>query len=40
MKDQVITDHDDLEDKLTELWGNVSEDLLQSVFHAWMERLE
>jgi hypothetical protein len=28
MKDQVITDDDDLETKLTEVWGSVSEDVL------------
>jgi hypothetical protein len=40
MKDPVIMDDDNLEDKLTEVWGSVSEDILQSVFHKWMERLE
>jgi hypothetical protein len=35
-----VTDDDDLEDKLTEVWGSVSEDILQSVFHEWMKRLE
>jgi hypothetical protein len=39
MKDQAITD-DDLEDKLTEVWGSMSENVLQSLFHEWMERLE
>jgi hypothetical protein len=37
MMDQVITDEDDLEDKVTEVWGSVSEDVLQLVFHEWME---
>jgi hypothetical protein len=40
MKDQVIMDDDDLEDKLTEVWGRLREDVFQSVFHEWMERLE
>jgi hypothetical protein len=40
MNDQEITDDDDLEDKLREVWGSVSEDVLQSVFHEWMEQLE
>jgi hypothetical protein len=40
MKDQVITDDDNLEDKLREVWLSVSEDVLQSVFHEWMGQLE
>jgi hypothetical protein len=40
MKDQVITGDDDLEDKWTEFWGSVNENVLQSVLHDWMERLE
>jgi hypothetical protein len=40
MKDQVTTDDDNMEDKVTEVWGRVSEDVLQSVFHERMGRLE
>jgi hypothetical protein len=37
MKDQVVTDDDDLKDKLREVWRSVSEDVPQTVFHKWME---
>jgi hypothetical protein len=40
MKDQIIMDESDQEDKVTDVWQNVSEDLLQSVFCEWMGRLE
>jgi hypothetical protein len=40
MKNQGITGDDDLENKSTEVGGSVSEDVLQSVFQEWMERLE
>jgi histone-lysine N-methyltransferase SETMAR len=40
MKDRVVTDEDDLEDKLTEVWEGVTQDVLRSVFHEWMGRLE
>jgi hypothetical protein len=40
MKDQVVEDEDDLEDKLTEVWEHVTEDVLQSVFSEWIARLE
>jgi histone-lysine N-methyltransferase SETMAR len=40
MKDQVVEDEDDLEDKLTEVWEHVTEDVLQSVFYEWIARLE
>jgi hypothetical protein len=40
MEDQIIPSQDDLEDKLTEVWENVSGDLLESLSHEWMSRLE
>jgi hypothetical protein len=40
MKDQTITSRDDLEGALTEVWENVSRDVLQSLFHEWMARRE
>jgi hypothetical protein len=40
MKDQIITDEIDLEDKLTEILQTVSGDLLQSVFYERMGRLK
>jgi hypothetical protein len=40
LKDRLITDESDLEDKLTDIWGHISRDVLQSVFFEWMERLE
>jgi hypothetical protein len=40
MKDQIIADERDLEDKLTEAWQNLNGDLLQSVFYEWTGRLE
>jgi hypothetical protein len=39
LKNQLITDESDLEDKLTDTWEHVSRDVLQSVFFEWMERL-
>jgi hypothetical protein len=33
MKDQIITDESNLEDKLMEIWQNVSGDLLQLLFY-------
>jgi hypothetical protein len=40
MKDQIITNEDDLEDKLREVWAIVSGDLLGSGLYQWMSRLE
>jgi hypothetical protein len=40
MKDQTITSEDDPEGALTDVWENVSRDVLHSVFHEWMTRLE
>jgi transposase len=40
MKDQIITYESDLEDKLTEVWQNMSGYLLRSVFYELMGRLE
>jgi hypothetical protein len=39
MKDYIITDESDLEEKLAEIWQNVSRDLLQSVFSEWIGQL-
>jgi hypothetical protein len=33
MKDQLITNEDDLEDNLTEVWETVRGDLFESVFY-------
>jgi hypothetical protein len=40
LKDQLIMDKSDLEDKLTDIWECVSRDVLQSIFFEWLERLE
>jgi hypothetical protein len=40
LKDQTITSEDDLEGALPRVWENVGGDILQSVFHEWMARLE
>jgi hypothetical protein len=40
LKEQLIMDESDLEDKLTVIWEHMSRDVLQSVFFEWMERLE
>jgi hypothetical protein len=39
-KDDIITNEDDLNNKLTEVWEIVCKDLLESVFYEWMSRLE
>jgi hypothetical protein len=40
LKDQLITNENDLKNKLIDICGHVSRDVLQSVFFEWMERLE
>jgi hypothetical protein len=40
LKDQLITNQSNLEDKRTDIWESVSRESLQSVFFEWTERLE
>jgi hypothetical protein len=40
MKNKTITSEDNLESGLTHVWEKASVNLLQSVFHEWMTRLE
>jgi hypothetical protein len=38
-RDQIVTDENDLEHKLTEVWENRSGDPFQSLFDEWLPRL-
>jgi hypothetical protein len=40
LEDRPITDESDLENRLTNTWGHVRRDVLQSLFFEWMEQLE
>jgi hypothetical protein len=40
LKERLITDKSDLENKLTGIWEHVSQDVLQSDFFEWIERLK